>query len=105
MNLSHGSLLSLLSAFEVVLGKHPSLAGTEMHITATSVRHYFPDDTVAKADRHDIMLVKLPQKTTHPTITLPPTSCTSPTPPFPDNPYTIMGWSFTDLARKSNMNM
>ncbi|XP_042287766.1 kallikrein-6-like [Thunnus maccoyii] len=83
--------------FYVILGKHPAGQGTTMHITTGNVKHVYNAD----GHNHEIMLLKLPQTAPQglPIIQLPDVTCSSPT--VNGDPYTIMGWSYTDPGHKN----
>ncbi|XP_067463262.1 kallikrein-6-like [Thunnus thynnus] len=82
--------------FYVILGKHSTKPEKTMQITTGNVKHVHN----AGGHDHDIMLLKLPQTAPQelPTIKLPDVTCSSPT--VNDDPYTIMGWSYTDPEHK-----
>ncbi|XP_053183696.1 uncharacterized protein LOC128366960 [Scomber japonicus] len=93
------------SEFDVVLGFHPNSEGQRMPITTNSDRRFYVDQV--NNHRHDIMLIHLPRRPDPalPTVTLPhPVTCSSPTPPF-NNPYTLIGWSFTAVDKNSNQDL
>lgn len=91
-----------LSAFRVVLGRHTSKTEQVMRFDTTDTGKYFFDDS--SNHRHDIMLLKLPNKLSEqfPVINIPPIGCTSPKPPFTED-YTIIGWSYTATEPVTNL--
>ncbi|XP_053197799.1 snake venom serine protease serpentokallikrein-1-like [Scomber japonicus] len=80
--------------FKVGLGKHPDEQETRQIITPFSDKHIYEDPDGRK---HDIMLIRLPERSALPTIDLPPIGCA---PTIINNPYRVIGWSYTDYDWK-----
>ncbi|XP_067432185.1 anionic trypsin-2-like [Thunnus thynnus] len=93
-----------IGAFRVVLGRHTSEKEIVMRFIDTDEGKYFFEDD--NKHRHDIMLLKLPNKPSVklPIINVPDIGCTSPDALPEHNPYTIIGWSYTATDSSGQKN-